>query len=66
MRGLVINRFSADGISLFTSSVGGNVIVGNYIGTDVTGTARARQLTDGITSTRRATRSVVRPPLTAT
>ena len=33
--GLVINRFAQEGISLHTN--GGNVIAGNYIGTDVTG-----------------------------
>ena len=40
VRGLVINRFNnqrADGIRLRTE--GGNVIEGNFIGTDVTGTA---------------------------
>lgn len=35
VRGLVINRFSADGIVLTTN--GGNSIQGNYIGTDATG-----------------------------
>jgi hypothetical protein len=34
--GLVINRFGGTGIVLLT--VGGNTIVGNYIGTDITGT----------------------------
>jgi titin len=36
VRGLVINRFSAQGIILSTGS--GNVIEGNYIGTDVSST----------------------------
>lgn len=36
IRGLVINRFALTGIELQVS--GGNVIQGNYIGTDVTGT----------------------------
>ncbi len=36
VRGLVINRFSGTGIRL--SGKGGNLIVDNYIGTDVTGT----------------------------
>lgn len=36
VRGLVINRFSGHGISVITN--GGNVIEGNFIGTDVTGT----------------------------
>ena len=38
IRGLAINRFSQLGISL--QSVGGNLVEGNFIGTDVTGTAR--------------------------
>jgi hypothetical protein len=37
VRGLVINRFHTFGIHLVTN--GNNVIVGNYIGTDVTGMA---------------------------
>ncbi len=37
VRGLVINRFAGDGIRLLTG--GGNQIVGNFIGTDLTGTA---------------------------
>lgn len=37
IRGLVINRFNFYGIYLQTN--GGNVIAGNYIGTDATGTA---------------------------
>ena len=37
VRGLVINRFSGNGIVLDTS--GGNVVEGDFIGTDVTGTA---------------------------
>lgn len=35
VRGLVINRFSADGIRCDT---GGHVLEGNYVGTDLTGT----------------------------
>ncbi|MCP4486732.1 MAG: DUF4347 domain-containing protein, partial [Gammaproteobacteria bacterium] len=37
IRGLVIHSFSSDGIELTTNS-DNNTIVGNYIGTDVTGT----------------------------
>ncbi len=37
VRGLVINRFNASGIQLTT--VGGNTIAGNYIGTTAAGTA---------------------------
>ncbi len=40
VRGLVINRFSSSaGIALTGSAAVGNVIQGNYLGTDVTGTA---------------------------
>jgi CSLREA domain-containing protein len=37
VRGLVINRFGGDGIEI--STAGGNVIEGNFIGTDTGGTA---------------------------
>jgi hypothetical protein len=36
VRGLVINRFPADGVALYGGS--GNTVQGNYIGTDLTGT----------------------------
>ena len=42
VKGLVINRFSSDGIELATS--GNNTIQGNYIGTDVSGTAKLEPL----------------------
>ncbi len=45
VRGLVINRFS-DGISL--NNIGGNVIEGNFIGTDPTGTLALPNTDDGI------------------
>src|SRR6185295_12404892 len=35
VRGLIINRFAESGIDLSTN--GGNVIEGNYLGTDITG-----------------------------
>ena len=38
VRGLVINRFGNIGIHIATTNASGNVIAGNYIGTDVTGT----------------------------
>jgi hypothetical protein len=46
VRGLVINRFGAEGIFLTTN--GGNLIVGNYVGTDATGTIARGILDDGI------------------
>src|SRR5688572_2200335 len=39
VRGLVINRFGGNGISLL--SKGGNLIVGNYVGSDAAGAAAA-------------------------
>jgi len=46
VRGLVINRFDDDGIDLRTE--GGNTIVGNYIGTDVSGEVDLGNGDDGI------------------
>ena len=46
VRGLVINRFAEDGILLDTG--GGDLIEGNFIGTDVTGTRKLSNLRNGI------------------
>src|SRR5262249_8218818 len=46
VRGLVINRFSGNGIVL--SGGGGNTIAGNYIGTNAAGTAAQGNANDGI------------------
>ncbi|MBC8876496.1 MAG: cadherin domain-containing protein [Planctomycetes bacterium] len=46
IRGLVINRFDGDGIHL--SGAGGNVIEGNYVGTNVSGNAALPNGGDGI------------------
>ncbi len=46
VRGFVINRFAANGIYLAGSP--GDVITGNYIGTNASGTAAASNGTDGI------------------
>ena len=46
VRGLVINRFGGNGIELVTN--GGNVIDGNFIGTDVTGTADLGNIGSGV------------------
>ena len=46
VRGLVINRFGGYGV--YMSTLGGNVIEGNYIGTDITGTAAAGNGTNGV------------------
>jgi titin len=46
VRGLVINRFALNGIRLEVN--GGNVIEGNYIGTDVTGAVDLGNAQDGV------------------
>jgi hypothetical protein len=46
IRGLVINRFGRDGLSL--PSGAGNVVAGNFIGTDASGTARRGNGDDGV------------------
>ena len=48
IKGLVINRFAGDGIFMFDTS--GNVIEGNYIGTDVTGGIDLGNDGDGVRS----------------
>lgn len=47
VQGLVINRFSGDGIRLQTN--GGSTIQGNYIGTNSAGTAALGNTADGVT-----------------
>jgi titin len=47
VQGLVINGFAGSGIVLQTN--GNNLILGNYIGTDVTGTTAAGNGADGLT-----------------
>lgn len=46
IRGLIVNRFSNDGIIL--NNNGGNTVVGNYVGTDETGTLDRGNGTSGI------------------
>jgi beta-lactamase superfamily II metal-dependent hydrolase len=46
VRGLVINSFGGDGIELSTS--GGNTVQGNYIGTDLSGTADLGNSDNGV------------------
>ena len=46
VRGLAINRFNGPGITIQTA--GGNVIEGNYIGTDATGTVARPNTSHGI------------------
>jgi parallel beta-helix repeat protein len=47
VRGLVINRFGDVGINI-DDRVGGNIIEGNYIGTDVTGTLERSNFDGGV------------------
>jgi hypothetical protein len=49
IKGLVINRFRSDGLVFSTN--GGNVVQGNFIGTDSTGTARRANLGIGVNMT---------------
>jgi plastocyanin len=46
VRGLIVNRFSGDGIRI--SGAGGDIITGNYIGTDATGTASLDNAGSGV------------------
>jgi CSLREA domain-containing protein len=46
VRGLVINRFSYSGIAL--SNNGNNIIEGNYVGTDLTGTQARANIGNGV------------------
>ena len=46
VRGLVVNRFSQAGIALQTGD--GNVVAGNYVGTDATGTLSRGNIVNGI------------------
>ena len=46
VRGLVINRFDSMGVRLVSN--GGNVVEGNFIGTDVTGTVDLGNTVDGV------------------
>jgi len=46
VRGLVINRFPGNGI--LVSGNGGNVIAGNYVGIDITGTVALANASNGI------------------
>ena len=39
IRGLLVNRFSWDGVRIYGSAATGNTVSGNYIGTDANGTA---------------------------
>ncbi len=49
VRGLIINRFASDGISLVANS-DSNVIAGNFIGTDATGTIDLGNASHGIST----------------
>ena len=47
IRGLVINAFSGDGVVIAGENANGNVIAGNYIGTDVSGAVISGQSNGG-------------------
>ena len=48
VRGLVINRFGGDGISITGSGASNNAVLGNFIGTNAAGTAALGNTLDGI------------------
>ena len=51
IRGLVINRFAGSGIFLFGASATGNIVEGNFIGTNAAGTIDLGNDNDGVTMT---------------
>lgn len=48
LRGLVINRFSGNGVMICCSGATGNLVQGNFLGTDVTGSVDLGNLVDGV------------------
>ena len=65
VKGLVINRFGGDGIDLTTN--GGDVVEGDYIGTDATGTSRQLPTVARVSSSPTpTTSSAARRPVRAT
>jgi parallel beta-helix repeat protein len=48
VRGMAINRFSGNGVAIFGNEATGNLVQGNFIGTDVTGTVDLGNSTDGV------------------
>jgi hypothetical protein len=59
VRGLVINRFQLSGIYIAGSGATGNVITGNYLGTDSTGTTAKPNGADGIQVDQGATSNTI-------
>jgi CSLREA domain-containing protein len=57
IRGLVLNRFGAHGITLSTN--GGNVVEGNFIGTDVTGTTALGNAGHGVSISQHASGNTI-------
>src|SRR5262249_8184874 len=59
IEGLVINRFQGAGIVLRGTGATNNVIAGNYIGTDVTGTLDLGNALDGIRIEQGASNNII-------
>ncbi len=59
IRGLVINRFAGDGIHIRGAAAENNVIAGNFVGTDVTGTADLGNAVHGVEISGGASNSTV-------
>ncbi len=59
IRGLVINRFDQAGILIDGTSATGNTIIGNYIGTDITGLLDQGNTRDGVNVRFGATNNII-------
>jgi len=59
IKGLVINRFSRDGVRISGSDATGNTVSGNYIGTDVNGTADLGNNSSGVRITNGAQNNAI-------
>lgn len=59
IRGLIVNRFGGNGILINGAAATGNIIQGNYIGTDATGTTSLGNLNTGISINTGANHSLI-------
>jgi hypothetical protein len=62
-RGLVINRFSSDGVLIRGAGATGNKISGNYIGTDLMGMLARPNGTGGVNVTQEASNNMIGGPM---
>lgn len=59
VRGLVINRFKSDGITILTAKGVNNIVEGNFIGTDVKGTIALRNSARGVSIITSASNNII-------